>query len=125
VNDAAIAIGVSAGKERIKRFVAENPTLSPVDVCKEACRLSLNDDVCWMTHSVDQKFTIALGLALVALQGDARERLEYELKALKMLSAAMGGVPVDFDGLGEEPPGEPLRFRDLFVDIAKEAGERI
>jgi len=53
----------------------------------------------WMTNDEDIKFKGGLGAVMMCLGNDSpdRERITTELYQIKILAAAIGGVPVNFE----------------------------
>lgn len=76
--------------------------------CKAAMKLA-RTDAAFMCTTDDQRFRGAIGAVLLASNDVDRAQINGSLDALKALSAAMNGVPVDFSQiLGTDPAPLPL-----------------
>ena len=67
-------------------------------------------DLFWMSYNANDDLKMRTAIAAVMLAGndDDREAITRAMQPLKMLSAAMSGVPVDFSALGDFADVLPL-----------------
>lgn len=84
----------------------ENPPAPEADVetvAKAAFRTSPDNSNTWFATRDEEWFKIGIGLLLLHYQDnhEVHEQILHTLKGLQTLSAAMGGVPVNWAALGE------------------------
>jgi hypothetical protein len=68
------------------------------------------DDLFFMSHAVNDDLMMRTALAAVMVAGDEADKdiIARSLQPLKMLSAAMQGIPVDFSAMGMSDDLVPL-----------------
>jgi hypothetical protein len=98
------------------RAAAEEAGLALEDRLRAAMRVTHHH---WLaTDESDQIMAACEGTAQAVGDGPDRERLIAELRVIQALSAAMSGVPVDFDAmLADENRPEPVHIRKLWAEV--------
>lgn len=85
------------------------------DRCRSAMRAAHSNGV---VTDEDLQFKGAVAAVYAAsTDADEKARIEVELKSLAVLSAAMSGVPVDFDAV--EVPENPIGLRVLWLEVTE------
>lgn len=90
---------------------------------RAAMRLALNDDAATFLCTDDQRFRGAVGAVLLCCSEEERQRVTNALDALKALSAAISGVPVDFGAvLAPQADDPPLPLLGIWHETKQELG---
>lgn len=93
------------------RFQDSDDIEARLRICYEE---SWKDSSCWMVTNDDVRMRVGIGALLMHIQdrgdehGEDWDRVQRSLTALKALSAAMSGVPVDFGALDAGDYPAPL-----------------
>lgn len=112
MNDAMLMIVATEAKARI-----EGKTFATVEEkLKEAMRATKDH---WGVTDEQMQFKAAIAAVLLDKPSpEDKARIEEELNVLKMLGAAMQGIPVDFSQM--VPPEKPLGLNKLWQDVKAE-----
>jgi len=80
-------------------------------------------DLFWMSHQVNDDLMFRTALAAVMLSGDESDRdiITRSMKPLRMFSAAVSGIPVDFSAF--DFTDDLLPLMGIFNDSKKTPGE--
>jgi hypothetical protein len=100
----------------VAAMIQAEANLSVDDTLEERCRKAMKiGQNHWMITDEDERFRASVGAVILASNDEERERISSELAGLRMLSAAISGVPVDFDQLPtqENPVGLMKIWREL------------
>ena len=92
------------------------PLVERLLIAMRAARLN------WMAPDDNTAFVAAVVAVIETGAADEKLRLEYELKLLRGVSAALSGLPIDFGRLIEDPATE-LILRKLWDESATEPEE--
>ena len=100
------------------RSAAESADGSLEDRLRAAFAVTRNH---WMVVNDDERFRSGIGGVLTAINTteDEKARIESELASLKALSAAMTGVPVDFEAVSAGDRPEPIGMAGIWRETAK------
>lgn len=115
-----ITLGVTLVREHLKDYDSDNLE----DRVRQAMEFVLGRDNIWFTTNESLKFSMALGGALASIE---RYTEEYEIlgksiDVLKTLSAAISGVPVNFDALltNEEEADSLVPIHKIWQEVLKD-----
>ena len=114
-----LGIGVAL----LKEYVPATGTLK--ERLLAAMRAARKDDVLWFLYdnTGDDAFRCAVGAVMVGASAEEREQITAELRALRAISAATQGVPVDMaavlDGM---KPESALGLMGLWQEAGAPAG---
>lgn len=86
--------------------------------CKAAFSVARNH---WMFTDESLQFQAAIGAVISRVEGEDRELLEAECRALKSLNAMISGVPVDPEALAAQIPENIVGLPALWAE-SKESG---
>lgn len=70
----------------------------------------------WLVTNEDDQFRAAIGAVLLSATDDEKARIESELKALRALSAATAGVPINFAALDTQK--DPIGLLKIWKETA-------
>lgn len=102
MNDAAVTITATGLRDSIPQDVPLE------DKLRFAMRkVREPNGAAFMCGNDDQMFRGAVGAVMLMCSEEERERIEFDLRNLKILSAMMSGIPVDVDAIkvAEKPLG--------------------
>lgn len=92
MNDAVFMIAVTEAKAAAKNETTLEGRL-------EAAMNATKDH--WLLTDEDGRFRAAKGAVLLLGEAEDKERIKFEIKQLRTLSAMMSGVPIDFEKIEE------------------------
>ncbi len=88
MNDTVFMIAVTEAKQAAKdQKTLEERLIAAMKATKDH----------WMLTDEDGRFRAAVGAVLLLSEAEDRGRIESEIKQLRILSAMMNGVPIDFE----------------------------
>lgn len=78
----------------------------------------------WLVLDEENQFKMAIGAVLIEATEEEQERINIDLKFLKAMSSAAGGVPVDFgrlmEELGEDGATKAVGLQKLWGEVKAE-----
>lgn len=97
MGNAENALGLQIAAQSVRDIPKDKPLTERLDYAMRYVRAH-RDEVFWMETSVDGDMMFRTSLAAVMLAGDEADRdlITRSMLPLRMLTAAMSGVPVDF-----------------------------
>jgi hypothetical protein len=116
VDDIKLMVAATTIRDHVPR---DQPLEERLKFAMQYARQHKND-LFWMSYEADDDlmFRSAVGGVMLAASEDERERLTRSMQPLKMLSAAMSGIPVDFSAL---PNGDGIiPLMGLWHEVVKE-----
>lgn len=113
--EGSIMVGIAELRARV------DPKQPLEERLKVAMRGALNH---WLVLDEESQFKMAVGAVMAEATEEERERINIDLKFLRAMSSAAGGVPVDFGRLmeevGEDNVAKAVGLRKLWDEVKAE-----
>jgi len=130
MNQAVLMINVSELKRTVEYRLTELGSKPPLPELARICFTEAQNDrvFMWSPQTEDERFRLACGALLLLIEGEDRDRVARELRALQAISAAMSGIPVDFEsvfaGMDKGEAEAPIGLLKIFRDASNGISER-